>query len=115
VRAFVSRADTLEFRFISSTEGNVIRDAETSSIWDLREGISTAGRLQGTRLTEVKVLPAFWFAWSNFYPRTEVLDQKSRSVVASPVNEQDNLRDGSHDASDFTTIGVTGLGRSQLP
>lgn len=74
VRAFVSRADTLEFRFILSTEGNVIHDAETNSAWDLREGISTAGRLQGTRLTEVKVLPAFWFAWSSFYPRTEVLD-----------------------------------------
>ena len=25
-------------------------------------------------LSEVKVLPIFWFAWSNFYPRTDIID-----------------------------------------
>jgi hypothetical protein len=74
VRAFLSRADKRDLRFIMSGESDGIRDAETGSVWDLKEGVSTAGPLQGTKLNEVKVLPAFWFAWSNFYPRTDVLD-----------------------------------------
>ncbi len=74
VRAFVSRVNGLDFRFTVSPEDGGIHDAETDSIWDLKEGISTSGRLRGTRLTEVKVLPAYWFAWSNFYPRTDVID-----------------------------------------
>ena len=74
VRAFVSRADTTEFRFLLPVETGAIMDAETNSTWDLKEGVSTAGRLKGTRLNEVKILPAFWFAWSSFYPRAEVLD-----------------------------------------
>jgi hypothetical protein len=74
VRAFLARTDSLEFRFTLSTDNGDIIDAETNSVWDLGKGVSTGGRLKGTRLTEVKVLPAFWFAWSSFYPRTDVLD-----------------------------------------
>jgi hypothetical protein len=74
VRAFVSAADTspLSFRFLEGSAG--ISDAETGSFWNLEEGISTGGQLSGTVLEEVKVLPIFWFAWSNFYPRTEIID-----------------------------------------
>ncbi len=74
VRAFVSRIDSLQLAFSLAGESGQVRDTETGSLWNLEEGTSTAGRLEGTRLVEIKVLPAFWFAWSNFYPRTEVLD-----------------------------------------
>jgi hypothetical protein len=74
VRAFVSFADSLHLSFALSPQSGEIRDTETGSVWNLNEGTSTAGRLEGAKLAEVKVLPSFWFAWSNFYPRTDVID-----------------------------------------
>jgi hypothetical protein len=74
VRAYVARADSVALEFGYAGEHQVIRDRQTGSTWDLVRGIAIAGNLDGALLEEIKVLPAFWFAWSNFYPRTEVVD-----------------------------------------
>lgn len=74
VRAYIAQADSVALDFEYAGEGGEIWDLQTGSTWDLIEGLGTAGKLKGTSLEEIKVLPVFWFAWSNFYPRTEVVD-----------------------------------------
>jgi hypothetical protein len=74
VRAYISRADTVALVFDLAGEDLEIHDRQTGSTWDLIRGVATSGRHEGTGLEEIKVLPIFWFAWSNFYPRTDVVD-----------------------------------------
>ena len=51
------------------------RDRGTASSWDLVQGVCTAGELEGSTLEQVAVTPVFWFAWSNFYPNTQVVKE----------------------------------------
>ncbi len=48
-----------------------IVDAQTGSTWSLL-GRATAGTLEGSTLTPVHHLDAFWFAWAAFVPFTEI-------------------------------------------
>jgi hypothetical protein len=74
VRAYLSRAGAQTLHFHYTNQHPVIKDKETGSTWDLNKGICIAGILQGTALDEGVVHLAFWFAWSNFYPNTEVIN-----------------------------------------
>ena len=49
-------------------------DAGTGSVWDSVTGEAIAGPLQGTVLDQLPVTRAFWFAWSSFFPNTQVVD-----------------------------------------
>ena len=60
------RALTFEAR-----EGALV-DGETGSTWSVL-GAATAGPLAGSRLTPVVARDALWFAWSSFYPTTELV------------------------------------------
>jgi hypothetical protein len=51
-----------------------IRDKRTDSEWDMDRGLCVSGELEGAQLEEVVTLLAFWFAWSNFYPKTDIID-----------------------------------------
>jgi hypothetical protein len=62
-------ADTLHF----TVQGKAIVDLETRSTWDER-GQCLEGRLRGRRLTPVIAVPAMWFAWTAFFPRTMVFE-----------------------------------------
>jgi hypothetical protein len=73
-RAYVSRVTGYVLEFHRATWAPLIKDTQTSSTWDLDRGICIAGDLLGTSLEEVVVIPAFWFAWSSFFPETGVLD-----------------------------------------
>lgn len=73
VRAFAARADGHRLTFRRGKKG-VVTDRETGSRWDLARGMAAAGPLKGTRLEELPVQPAFWFAWSAFFPNTAVVD-----------------------------------------
>jgi hypothetical protein len=57
-----------------TAEDFFIKDQETTSLWDLRTGECIKGELEGKKLIDIQVLDAFWFAWSSFYPNTQVLD-----------------------------------------
>ena len=46
----------------------VTQDEETGTYWS-----HVSGELAGQRLEEIPVTLAFWFAWSSFYPNTDVL------------------------------------------
>jgi hypothetical protein len=60
--------------FSREDEGNFVRDQETGSVWDLGRGICVRGPLKGFVLQKLLVRTAFWFAWSSFFPNTEVWD-----------------------------------------
>lgn len=77
VRAYVAKKEEtrLEFFLTGTGEGNgTVHDKQTDSGWDLDRGVCLTGELEGTQLEEVVTLLAFWFAWSNFYPKTEIID-----------------------------------------
>jgi len=47
-------------------------DIESGSTWDGMIGRATSGPLSGTVLEQVPITFAFWFAWSDFYPETDL-------------------------------------------
>ena len=47
-------------------------DAETGSVWNKLSGVAIAGPLKGSRLIPYPSFDAFWFAWTDFYPKTEL-------------------------------------------
>jgi hypothetical protein len=73
VRAYLARTDSLDLRFEKGKSDSTANDLATGSTWNLTQGRAMAGDLAGRTLEEVKVLPIFWFAWSNFYPGTAVI------------------------------------------
>lgn len=46
-------------------------DTATGTIWNF-DGVAEMGRLVGTRLEQIPGVSAFWFAWSTFFPKTEL-------------------------------------------
>ena len=73
VRAFVARAGGADLVLQVDPKSNAARDA-TGSVWDLTSGRATAGGHKGATLEAVAVTPVYWFAWSNFYPNTQVIE-----------------------------------------
>ena len=74
VRAFLAgdRASTLHF--FRSAEGKIL-DRETNSVWDLEFGQCVEGPLKGKRLRYLPTTAAYWFAWSTYFPNTEVAEK----------------------------------------
>jgi Protein of unknown function (DUF3179) len=58
----------LRFRAADARADRLI-DAETHSTWNAY-GQCLAGKLKGTRLRRLTLEPEFWFAWSEFHPKT---------------------------------------------
>ena len=89
VRAYVARAGDTQLTFAARFTETIaagqsadeakreltgIGDRETGSTWDMDRGLCVSGELEGAQLEEVVTLLAFWFAWSNFYPKTDIID-----------------------------------------
>ncbi len=49
-----------------------LMDAESGSTWDGLIGRATSGPLSGMVLEQIPITYAFWFAWSDFYPETDL-------------------------------------------
>ena len=73
VRAFVTRVGTDEIKLSRDAESGEVRDVG-GSIWDLGSGRCISGPRTGARLETVAITPVYWFAWSGFYPNTQVID-----------------------------------------
>lgn len=73
VRGFVARAGGESITF-SRDSGSGNYSDSSGSTWDLDSGRCVAGPRSGERLEVVAVTPVYWFAWSNFYPNTQVID-----------------------------------------
>ena len=77
VRAFVARVEGEELGLGRNPKTGEVRDGGGSA-WDLGSGRCISGPYSGSRLESVAVTPVYWFAWSGFYPNTQVIDGSSR-------------------------------------
>lgn len=75
--AFIARADGKALRFrAADAEADTLTDLETHSQWNAY-GACVAGQLKGTQLQRIILEPEFWFAWSEFHPKTELFGAKT--------------------------------------
>jgi len=76
--AFVARANGRRLTFDeANANATEIIDRETRSRWDAY-GTCTSGSLKGARLEALIMEPEYWFAWSEFHPRTTIFDAPDR-------------------------------------
>jgi hypothetical protein len=70
--AFIAEANgkTLRFR-AADAEADRLTDVETHSTWTAY-GDCISGKLKGAHLKQIIMEPEFWFAWSEFHPKTEL-------------------------------------------
>ena len=72
--AFDARAKGKVLRFRAANEdASSLVDLETHSTWNAY-GLSIDGQMKGTQLKQVMLVPQFWFAWSQFRPKTRVFN-----------------------------------------
>jgi len=65
-------ADSLQFALLNAADATAfMRDANTGSVWDAM-GRAQSGSLAGTRLAVLSAYTAYWFAWADFYPGSEI-------------------------------------------
>jgi len=74
VRAFLAKVGGRNLTFVLRAKRGKYHDRESNSTWDLERGVCLQGELKGSQLEQLSVIEAYWFAWSTFYPNTEVLD-----------------------------------------
>jgi hypothetical protein len=60
----------LRFRAVDK-EARELVDLETNSTWNAY-GLCLSGPLKGSQLKSLVLVPEFWFAWSEFHPKTNV-------------------------------------------
>ena len=53
---------------------SLMKDRETCSTWQLLTGRAIDGELAGMALTRLPSFYSFWFAWSDFHPKTELYE-----------------------------------------
>jgi Protein of unknown function (DUF3179) len=70
--AFEARAKrkVLHFQAVDADASSLV-DLETHSSWNAY-GLCLNGKLKGTQLKTLILMPEFWFAWSEFHPKTNV-------------------------------------------
>ena len=64
--------DTLSFSLIrNNSSRTTMTDDQTGSTWSAT-GLATDGSLAGEKLEQFPFYTAYWFAWHDFYPETEI-------------------------------------------
>ena len=74
VSAFNRKLDGRLLAFVEGDEPLYMMDTRTGSQWNKTSGISVSGEMEGKSLERVAFIGTFWFAWSDFYPETEVYE-----------------------------------------
>jgi hypothetical protein len=54
------------------SDGLILIDEETSTIWDGMTGKALEGPLVREELTRIKSTSSFWFGWKDWFPETEI-------------------------------------------
>jgi hypothetical protein len=76
--AFEARAKGKVLKFeAADQDASTLTDLETRSTWNAY-GLCLAGKLKGTQLKALVLIPEFWFAWSEFHPQTKVFTATAR-------------------------------------
>ena len=78
--AFNRTLDGTELTF-SSVGDDTMRNAETGSVWSSIRGEALSGPLSGARLEQLPTFVSFWFAWTDFYPSTELYEPTAGGVT----------------------------------
>ena len=74
--AFVARVDGMRLTFEEAdAAATQLIDRETRSRWDAY-GTCTSGKLKGTQLEMLIMEPEYWFAWSEFHPKTTIFEPR---------------------------------------
>ena len=58
--------------FVIAETGNILIDEQTGSTWDILSGTAVDGPLQDLQLQALPSQLIFWFAWTSFYPETDL-------------------------------------------
>ncbi len=66
--------DGVTLNFDQASSFGDMTDAETGSVWSKLNGVAIGGPLKGRRLTPYPSFDVFWFAWTDFYPDTELFE-----------------------------------------
>ena len=61
----------LEFETVDNT---TMKDTTSGSVWDKATGLAVSGSMEGTQLEPYPYIISFWFAWTDFYPDTDVYE-----------------------------------------
>ena len=80
---------TLRFK-PADQEADQLLDLETNSSWNAY-GLCLSGPLEGSQLKPLTLEPEFWFAWSEFHPKTDVyrpVNQPKTEPGNEPKKEQ---------------------------
>lgn len=72
--AFAREVDgqVLDFELIEKNGREWLQDEQTGTLWVPFTGQAVNGELAGKGLKRLNAVNVFWFAWSDFYPNTEV-------------------------------------------
>ena len=62
----------LSFQLIEKNGREWLQDDQTGTLWVPFTGQAVDGELAGTALERLHAVNVFWFAWSDFYPGTEI-------------------------------------------
>ena len=57
----------------SPAENDLLRDAETGSLWDPMTGEAVSGSMQGKQLQPFVSTYSLWFAWNKYRPESELV------------------------------------------
>ena len=63
---------TLTFKLDREDDRDVLFDDQTGSKWIPFLGLAVEGELAGENLERIRSTYSFWFAWTDFYPDTEL-------------------------------------------
>jgi hypothetical protein len=72
---FMRVVDSETLTFAAIDNAMRMSDVETGSIWEVATGKAVSGPMAGKQLQQVPSFASFWFAWSDFYPDTDVYAQ----------------------------------------
>ncbi|MQF64919.1 DUF3179 domain-containing protein [SAR202 cluster bacterium AC-409-J13_OGT_754m] len=63
---------TFDLHRIEMESTPMVIDRETGTVWEMLTGRAVEGSLKGQKLEQLPTTLAFWFAWKDFYPNTEI-------------------------------------------
>jgi hypothetical protein len=74
--AYSRRVDdrTLSFQSAATADRGLplLKDEETGTLWSPLSGAAIDGPMAGKKLERIRAMNAFWFAWADFYPESEI-------------------------------------------
>ena len=73
-----SDGQVLTFTAIDNT---TVRDDQTGSVWSSLRGEALSGALAGAQLDQLPAFVSFWFAWTDFYPTTDLYEPSGDSAA----------------------------------